>query len=299
MRKSGFNLAFIGAGKVAWSLIPSIREAGYNINFISSSKIKDAEKAAVKFHIAKFSDSLKEIPPKCNIVFLTIPDDQLKKTAEQISKTFPDLNKKLFIHVSGVYSSDVIKAITKKGGKTASFHIMQTFPSKKRVILKKAFVSVETSDNPAKEMLFRLAEELGMRAFSIKGAKTAYHLSGVIASNFLTASLYNAEKLFRETGSDINFFDFIGPIINKTFNNCRKYGPVKALSGPVERGDIHTVKMHVKYLRKNKTLLLSYLLHSLNLVEIKKEQGKAAPALKEIESYLKFEMGSYLKESSR
>lgn len=286
MTNNDFKFTIIGAGKIAWSIIPAIREAGYKIDCIISRNISDAERAAEKFGIGKFSDSVKIIPGR-SIVLLAVPDDQLIKVSKKIFDEGKHLEKRIFVHFSGVYSSDVLKYIKNNGGSTASFHIMQTFPSKRRVNIKNAFGVVESSDKKNRNMLMAFATKLGIYAFEISASKkAAYHLSGVFASNFLVVNFYYAEKLFRQAGGRRKFFDFIEPIIKRTIGNIQKDGAENSLSGPVERGDLNTVKVHVRYLKNYKQMLPVYLIQSLNILRIKKEQGKILPAHKKIELFL-------------
>jgi predicted short-subunit dehydrogenase-like oxidoreductase (DUF2520 family) len=70
----------------------------------------------------------------------------------------------------------------------------------------------------------------------------------------------------------------ISPILYSTLSNIKKSGAVNALSGPVERGDIKTIKKHLSVLKKdasktnNNSLLLSYIAQSLNLLEVSEKK---------------------------
>jgi predicted short-subunit dehydrogenase-like oxidoreductase (DUF2520 family) len=285
--KTEYSIALIGAGKVAWSLVPSLKENGYNISVIISRDIKDAEELAVEYKVESFSSELKSIEHS-DIIFLTLPDDQLQVVSDKISALYlNDLSSKIFVHLSGVCSSSELKSLSVKGTATASFHIMQTFPSKRRVSTKESYAAIETSDDYAAEFLFKLASDLGLNAFRISAdKKAAYHLAGVFASNFLVSNFYAAEELFKSTGSEVDFSRFIEPIVSNTINNIYKNGTLNSLSGPVERGDIKTIKIHIKALSTQSRLLKSYIIQSLNIIDIKKEQGKLSPAHEEIEQLL-------------
>ena len=77
-------------------------------------------------------------------------------------------------------------------------------------------------------------------------------------------------------------FDILNSTINTTLKNIRKNGADNALSGPVDRGDIKTIKKHITALKKlsgKKTgsnyfnlLLNNYLEQSLNLLNLVKEK---------------------------
>jgi predicted short-subunit dehydrogenase-like oxidoreductase (DUF2520 family) len=278
-------IAVIGAGKLAWSFVPALTEAGYNVRCIISRNLSSAEELAEHYKIKEYSDSLYDLPSNCKILLLSVPDDQLSDAASQLSSL--NLSGNLFIHFSGVYSSDILKELTYKGGSTASFHIMQTFPARKKISIKNSYAAVETHFKEAEDFLYTLASDIELNAFTIPAdKKTEYHLAGVFASNFFVANMHAAAKLFGLTGSKIDFNQCINPILEHTLKNIFSNGAVNALSGPVERGDFHTIKLHIKSLQTDVSLLRSYLVQSLNIIDIKKEQGGITPALEEIEIYL-------------
>src|ERR1017187_3662720 len=99
------NLIIIGAGKISNSLSPALIDAGYKIKSIISSKIKKAEELAVKLHIKDYSDTLESLKIKKGIFILAVPDNQIRITAEKISKLKMDFPNSLIIHLSG--SNDI------------------------------------------------------------------------------------------------------------------------------------------------------------------------------------------------
>ena len=58
-------------------------------------------------------------------------------------------------------------------------------------------------------------------------------------------------KRIRKNGFNKHgFFSIYEPLILRTLKNVEAYGPIKSLTGPIERNDIVTVKMHMNELRK-------------------------------------------------
>jgi predicted short-subunit dehydrogenase-like oxidoreductase (DUF2520 family) len=277
----------VGAGKLAWSLIPALTDAGYKPDCIINRKISTAKKAADTFRIKCCSDKLKDIPADSDLVLLMLPDDQIEIAAKQISSLSSDVKDKIFIHFSGVYSSSILDSLSSKGALTGSFHIMQTFPSRKIFSIKGSYAAVESPAKKINKFLFKLASDLELNAFEVDPSRKAeYHLTGVFASNFLVSNFFAAEKLFRQSGSKADFLKFIDPILSHTMENIKNKRAVNSISGPVDRGDLHTIKLHIKTLKGQKQLLLSYIIQSLNILDIKKEQGGILPAHKEIRKYL-------------
>jgi len=301
--------AIIGAGRISYSLTSALIKNGYEITSVISKNIESAKTLARKFPIRKYSNDIEQIPKSTKLFFLSVPDGELKKVAAEISHlklNFENLN---FIHLSGSENISVLNSIKRKGGITASIHPMQTFPSKKVFTLKNVYSAVETPNDKHFNYLSELCKKLGMIPFKIKSnQKTFYHLAGVFASNFLAGNLSISKKMLMQ--NDINakmFFNILSSTIDSTLRNVKKVGPAKALSGPVDRGDIQTIRKHISSLKKmiNKVdgkyfslQLKNYIVQSMNLLNLVEEkQGKLNNAHREIKKTLVRELRN-LKDSN-
>ncbi len=261
--------AVIGAGKISYSLVNALKNSGEAVSFIVSKKLSSAKRLAQTFGIENYSDDLNSIPPDIRIFFFSVPDDQIRKIAEDISKLNLDFKNFLFIHLSGAEDISVLNALKKEKAHTASFHIMQSFPSKKIVDLTGCYAAIETNDITSQKFLFLLAKKMGLRPFNLRsGDKIFYHLAGVYASNFLVGNVFSGENIFpKRRGKSLTFFEIVEPIVKATLTNIKKDNSVSALSGPVDRGDYQTIRRHISSLKKRKDLYNKKLnLHLLNYI---------------------------------
>ena len=278
-----FKIAIIGAGRIAYSLTSALLNEGYNVDAIISRKNNSAKAFAEKFGVKKYSDDINLISKSVNVFFLTVPDSEIKKTAVQLSKLKLKFSTAFFIHFSGAEDISVLNPLILKGGKTGSLHLMQTFPSKKIVNIKNVNSAIETHDDSTYKFLQQLCSGLQLIPFRIDSKdKAYYHLAGVFASNFLAGNLFNAQKLLSLNNIDEQkYFDILNSTIQSTVHNIKTVGPAKALSGPVDRGDIKTIRKHISSLkRKSKNsksnyfsmLLKNYIAQSLNLINLVEEK---------------------------
>ncbi|MGE5679969.1 MAG: Rossmann-like and DUF2520 domain-containing protein [Bacillota bacterium] len=285
------NICIIGAGKVAYSLTKALIDAKYNIGCIYSRRIESAEKLAGRFGIRTFTSEISEIPGSPAIYFLTVPDGEIKNAAESLSKARLNFRESLFVHLSGAQDISLLKSLEEKKASVASFHIMQTFPSDETVELKDHYAAVETNQDTAENILNEVASDLQLKAFRISSDKKVfYHLTGVWASNFIVANLYNALTAFENACiSEVTFQDISVPIIESTLSNIAKDGIAGALSGPAARGEVETIKKHIDALSSSGgNLLLSYISNSLTLLNmLKKTRGELTDQQSEILAYLK------------
>lgn len=250
MKKS---VAIVGAGKIAYSVTSSLLKAGYNVNCIVSRNINSAKKLAEKFSVRNHSDSFKNLPAGIKIFFLTVPDSEIRNAAKNLSASNYNLKNCNVIHLSGVETISALSSVKKKGALTGSLHLMQTFPDKRIVNLEDVHASIETDNNTVLKFLNKLGNDLDLKTFQIKSDKKVfYHLAGVFASNFLAGNLFYAEELIKSSNLKEKSYDILQSTISSTLKNIKRYGAANALSGPVDRGDVETVKLHLSSIKKLK-----------------------------------------------
>jgi predicted short-subunit dehydrogenase-like oxidoreductase (DUF2520 family) len=293
------KIAIIGAGKIAYSLSNALVRSGYEIQFVVSKKLSSAKSLANKFSIKKYSISLKDIPESVNVFLLTVPDGQIKKTAEALSKTKNSFANFICIHFSGVENISVLNSLMKKGCSSGSLHIIRPFPSKEIVDIRNSPASIEKGDNIAKTFLLQLSKKLKLKPHLISSEeKVFYHLAAVHSSNFLVGNLFNAFTLINHNSNLPK--DILKRTTQSALENVFKLSPAKALSGPIDRGDIYTINKHIKELDRKikegknfnlKLLRKNYIIQSLSLLNVvKAKYGKLNINHKRIEKFLKKEL---------
>ncbi len=261
----------IGAGRIAYSLVNALINSGIEIVQIISRNLESARSLAEKFDLNNFTSDLNKISTEANLIFICVNDSEIKNAAGKISLIEYPFNNKLFIHLSGAENIEVLNSLKDKGGLTASMHIMQSFPSKEIVEIKNCYTAIETESEIAGKKLFAIAELLNLRSFKINSeSKSLYHLAGVFAVNFLNGNLFIANQLLQNAQVNIDVFELMKPIIETCLKNISQKGIEKSLSGPIDRGDILTIKKHLKSLDNidDKSIKESYILQSLNLVHV-------------------------------
>jgi predicted short-subunit dehydrogenase-like oxidoreductase (DUF2520 family) len=282
------KIAVIGAGRVSYPLVNALVKSGFNVSTIVSRHVTSAKTLANRLKIKNFSSDLHSLTADLKIFFLSVPDNQISLVAKEISKLNMDFENSIFIHLSGAENISVLNALKRKGAYIASFHVMQTFPDKKIFNLKNSYVAIETKNKKAESFLFTLAKRLNLHPFKISSQnKIYYHLAGVYSSNFLVANQYYVKKLFDRTNSGVDYKKVFHPISEMTLKNVKEKDVQNAVSGPVARGDIITVKKHLKILRNDNTLRSNYISQSLTLLELlKKRDKKLSDSQKELKNYL-------------
>jgi len=290
------RIAIIGAGKLAYSLTPAIIKSGYDVQIVISRRMSSAKSLANKFSIPLYSNSLNKIPEEVNVFFLAVPDGEIKRVAGSLSKLKLDFRNCICIHFSGVENISALKSLQKKGCATGSLHIIRPFPSKNTVDIKNSPASIETESKQAKAYLLQLCGKLKLKPHTIRSEeKVFHHLAAVHSSNFLVGNLFNAFSLISSKSNTPK--DILKKTTQSALDNVFKLSPARALSGPIDRGDIYTVRKHLDALdaeiKKSKInhleiLRKNYIIQSLSLLEVvKAKYGKLSKDHLKIEKYLK------------
>ncbi len=289
------SFAIAGCGKVGTALGKHLSRAGYRLTGISCRSLESAKQSADIIGTWDIPISTKpwEITKDADITFITTPDGIIADVCEQIAKNKGLKKNAVVLHCSGAHPSTILASAKQCQANIGSMHPLQSFASLKESgnSFEGIIVSVEGAQK-AVEAAEKIAKDLNSVCIKIKTeTKTFYHASAVVASNYFVTVQDFACKLIKAAGiSDEDTFKVLGPLVKGTLANIEKVGPVKALTGPIARGDAETVKRHTDELRLKEPDLLS-LYNTLGLYTIKVAQKGGTlsdGAAKELEKILKF-----------
>lgn len=249
------SFAIVGCGKLGKVLAKYLTAAGYRPAGFASRSLSSAEKAARIAGTDDFSQVPWEMSREADIVFITTPDDRIEATCREIAENGGFKPRAVVLHCSGAHPSTILAPATKSGAFTASMHPLQSFAADEYPDnpFKGIVISVE-GEEPAVSRARSIAEDLEARCFTIRTtAKTLYHASAVVASNYLVTLLDLAFRLIGEAGiAEKDAPDVLYPLVEGTLANIRTSGIQNALTGPIVRGDVETVSRHLDEIRQNR-----------------------------------------------
>ncbi|MEI7615264.1 MAG: DUF2520 domain-containing protein, partial [Actinomycetota bacterium] len=155
-------------------------------------------------------------------------------------------------HFSGSKKTNILDSAGKAGASVACMHPLKSFasPIEAAKTLENTLygVTYERNDARAKKNTEILLTVLkGRNIYVENDKKTLYHACACIASNYLVTLLDFAVEVGAETGLDPEIF--LSGLINLsegTLVNIKKSGTKKALTGPIARGDISTIREHAE-----------------------------------------------------
>lgn len=261
-------IGFIGAGRTGCTLGKylggHITVAGYY------SRTRQSADDAATFTQSRAFYDLETLVNNCDTIFITTPDRVISEVWECIRNY--NIKDKIVCHFSGSLSSGIFSGIGVTGASCCSVHPMYAFSNKYTSYLQfnTACLSVEGQETAVQEIK-GLFCGLGHKVFTINPCdKTKYHAAAAFASNYVTAAMHIAIQLLKECGFNENDArKLLAPVSLGNINSVLADGTVQALTGPVERGDISTIKKHLDVLGDE------------NIIKIYKELGSVLVSIAE------------------
>jgi len=184
-----------------------------------------------------------------DVVWFSVPDAEITKAAAGFSQR--DWRCKLAFHSSGVLTSDALAPLKKRGAKLASVHPLMTFVAGSIPDLGGVTFAIE-GDVAATRAACEIVRDLGGDAMRLrKKHKSAYHAFATIICPHLVSLLAASEEVALQAGmSKRESRRRMMPIIRQTLENYLQLGPAAAFSGPIVRGDVETIRLHLRTLSK-------------------------------------------------
>lgn len=157
-------------------------------------------------------------------------------------------------HTAGSMGQEALAALAASGVPTGSIHPLQTVAQPDPDVFTGAWCCVD-GDAALRLVLEALASALGMQPFSVPAdARPRYHAAAVLASNALVAlAAAAAEAMPLSDG-----LSPLLPLMRRTLANLEHMGLPNALTGPVERGDLTTIRRHLEALRDLRSAARAY-----------------------------------------
>jgi predicted short-subunit dehydrogenase-like oxidoreductase (DUF2520 family) len=256
------RITIVGAGNLGAALAMCLRQAGYVIDQIvfRDSRASRRKATALARTVGALAVAIARAAFDSDVVWFCVPDDAIAEVARSVAQK-TDWKGRVALHSSGALASDELAALRRLGAHVASVHPMMTFvagslqtgssqASSQRSLAGVPF-AIE-GDVAAVRAGRAIVKELGGKAYAIRRQdKVAYHAWGTFASPLLTALLATTEHVAAAAGLNRREAKRrMLPILQQTLANYAALDAAGAFSGPIVRGDVETIRRHLRVLRK-------------------------------------------------
>ena len=271
------RIGFIGAGQLAVPVAWSLARAGFQVVGAASRSWASAEKLSSGVTNARAFDDAQGLADASDLVVIAVPDDAIAPVAQSVRWR----QNHYVVHCSAATEVSALSAAAAQGASTGGFHPLQTFTNAEAAMqtLSGCPAAIEAEDQSLLDLLWSMATALGCHPFRLPaGARPLYHASGSFAGSFLVRIMNDALDLWAAFGVDRETaFRALMPLTKGTVAALEANGPVKALAGPIARGDVGTVERHIAAMRaRAPELVPTYLDLARRSVAISAAKGGAS-----------------------
>jgi predicted short-subunit dehydrogenase-like oxidoreductase (DUF2520 family) len=191
-----------------------------------------------------------EVVEIADFVLLAVPDDTLRGLVSGLASTDAWRSGQLVAHTSGATGISVLDPAAARGVLPLALHPVMTFAGRPEDLnrLSGATFGV-TAPDELRPVAEALVVEIGAEPVWVPElARPLYHAALTVGANHLVTVVNDALDLLGRAGVE-NPARLLAPLSSAALDNALRLGDA-ALTGPVSRGDVATVRTHLATLAK-------------------------------------------------
>ena len=273
-RPARLRVGVVGIGRVGSALGVALARAGHDV--VAASGVSDRSRRRAEERLPGVPVlPVDETVAAADLVLLAVPDDALRPLVAGLADTDCWRPGQLAAHTSGSHGIGALDSAAARGVLALALHPVMTFAGRPEDVdrLDGATWGVTSLDElrPVAESL--VLEMGGEPVWVPEPARPLYHAALSIGSNHLVTLVNDAMGLLDGAGV-AEPARLVAPLLSASLDNVLRLGDA-ALTGPVARGDVATVRKHVSTLAETAPELLpSYLAMARRTARRAHESGR-------------------------
>jgi len=222
----GETIALVGAGGLARALAPALRGAGARV--------------VIAVRAAFAADAAAAVGDATSVI-LCVPDDALAGVARALARSSPGRGRRV-LHASGLAGLRPLLPLARAGWKTGWMHPLLPLSR-----VGKAQGRFEGAWFATAGSARALVQALGGRELALRhGTQVDYHLAATLVSNGSLALFELARRHFEHAAKNRKHArTAFAALLAATAANLAQASPREALTGPIARGDLASVRRHL------------------------------------------------------
>lgn len=239
----------IGAGRLGKNIALALSSTpAISALTICNRSLDSAQQACQDIGFGLAVSELKELPA-ADLTWLCCNDDAIPALVEALVRQVHLKPGSIVIHSSGVLNSSLLAPLQAKGCAIASFHPLKAFKSNYLDV--QAFNQVDCvfeGDTEVGDWLQQTFSQLGAYVSAISPEhKAMYHAAACMASNYLITLAACSEELLLKAGLPAaQSRRMLLNLLQGNVGNIQHSERIAdALTGPLGRGDLNTLALHL------------------------------------------------------
>jgi predicted short-subunit dehydrogenase-like oxidoreductase (DUF2520 family) len=280
VRPARLAVGVVSAGRVGSVLGAAISGAGHvvvGVSAVSRASLRRAANLLPDVPVLAPDDVVR----RSDLVLLAVPDDVLPGLVSGLATTGAFRAGQIVAHTSGARGVDVLAPATAVGVLPLALHPAMTFTGRAEDVarLAAACVGVTVADETGWSVGEALVLEMGAEPVRVPSqARPLYHAALTHGANHLATLVRDAVEALEHVGV-VPAERLLGPLLEAALDHTLRHGD-RALTGPVTRGDLDTVRLHLRVLADSAPELLeSYRVQAMRTADRAEAAGLLAPAV--------------------
>ncbi|MGH3699524.1 MAG: Rossmann-like and DUF2520 domain-containing protein [Pseudonocardiaceae bacterium] len=278
-RPARLAVGVVSAGRVGSVLGAALTGAGHVVVGVSAVSRASLRRAANLLPDAPV------LPPddvvrRSDLVLLAVPDEVLPGLVVGLARTGAFRAGQIVVHTSGARGVDLLASAIVVSVLPLALHPAMTFTGRAEDVARLAAscVGVTVADETGWSVGEALVLEMGAEPVRVPPeARPLYHAALAHGSNHLATLVRDAVDALEHAGV-VPAERLLGPLLEATLDNTLRHGD-RALTGPVARGDLDTVRLHLRVLAESAPELLEpYRAQAARTADRAEAAGLLAPA---------------------
>ena len=249
------RIGVVGAGRVGAVLAAALREAGHEIAAVAGESHASRTRIETLLPGVRV-DKPTAVSRACDLLLLTVPDDMLSNVVTMLAASGAIREGQYVVHTSGKHGLAVLKPAADAGAHVLAMHPAMTFTGTHVDLARLAGCVYGVTANPdTDDLAAKLVADLRGRLLRVEEDRRALYHSGLAhGANHLVTLVSQAMDLLRDSGAD-DPAATLRPLLTAALDNALEYGSA-ALTGPIVRGDVETVRAHLRNIAANRPATL-------------------------------------------
>jgi predicted short-subunit dehydrogenase-like oxidoreductase (DUF2520 family) len=248
--RTPLRVGVVGAGRVGAVLAARLAASGHHV--VSAAGESDASHARIAALLPGVANEKPTaVARSCDLLLLTVPDDMLANVVSMLAASGALHEGQYVVHTSGRHGLAVLEPAVAVGARVVAMHPAMTFTGTALDLPRLDGCVFGLTAAPAeRELAESLVADLGGRSMWVpEEMRTLYHAGLAHGANHLVTLVSEAMEMLAAAGAD-DPAGTLRPLLTAALDNALEQGDA-ALTGPIVRGDVNTVRAHLEDIATN------------------------------------------------
>ena len=249
-RPARLAVGVVSAGRVGSVLGNALAAAGHQVVAASGVSRSSVIRAAALLPDVPLEPP-DQVVERADLVLLAVPDDVLPGLVRGLATAGCFRQGQIVVHTSGAHGVAVLEPAAEHGTLPLALHPVMTFTGRPEDVQRLAACSVGVTAAEHDEAGWSVGEalvvEMGADPVRVPEAvRPLYHAALAHGANHLITLVRDSVDVLERAGVK-PAERMLGPLLSAALDNALRHGD-RALTGPVARGDVGTLRKHLREL---------------------------------------------------